>query len=224
MKHPIEDRPFFCSWSGGKDSCLALHRAIQRGGEPKYLLTMMVKDGTKSRAHGLPKGLFEAQAHSLGIPLEFRSTSRSEFRSVMIATLRELKEKGVEFGVFGDIDLEQHLEWVEGVCSSAKIQPYEPLWQLNRQRVVRDFLNLGFKALIIAVKHDVMDPAYLGSMLNRECAMELEKSGIDSSGEGGEFHTVVTDGPIFSSPIQLKINDTIIRDGRSFLNVSIEEK
>jgi uncharacterized protein (TIGR00290 family) len=218
----IAGQSFFCSWSGGKDSCLALYRAIQQGGKPKYLLTTMAEDSLKSRAHALPKAIFKEQAKSLGIPIKFRSTSRDKFESVMVSVLKELKETGVEYGVWGDIDLEHHLKWIERVCSSVNIQAYEPLWKMDRMNVVNEFLALGFKASIIAVKQEVMDINFLGRALNQKCIAELEESGIDPSGEGGEFHTVVTDGPIFSSAIQLEMNNKISCDGYCFLNVSVK--
>lgn len=221
MTQPIAGQSFFCSWSGGKDSCLALYRAIQQGGMPKYLLTMMAEDSLKSRAHVLPKALFIEQAKSLGIPIIFRSTSRGKFESAMVAVLQEFKEKGMEYGVWGDIDLEQHFKWIERVCSSVNIRAYEPLWKMDRRNVVDEFLSLGFKATIIAVKQEVMDINFLGRTLDQKCIAELEESGIDPSGEGGEFHTVVTDGPIFSSSIQLEMNDKISSDRYCFLNVSV---
>jgi uncharacterized protein (TIGR00290 family) len=220
---PIVNQPFFCSWSGGKDSCLALHQALEQGGKPKYLVTMMTEDGLKSKAHGLPKDLFELHAKSLGIPIEFRSTSKDKYESVFVSTLRELKKNGVEFGVFGDIDLEPHFEWVERVCSSALIKSYEPLWRMDRRSVVDEFISLGFKATIIAVKQNVMNLNFLGRAFNSKVVAEIERSGIDASGEGGEFHTVVTDGPIFSSSIQLEMKETVNRNGYAFLKVSVND-
>jgi uncharacterized protein (TIGR00290 family) len=220
---PIVNQPFFCSWSGGKDSCLALHQALEQGGKPKYLVTMMTEDGLKSKAHGLPKDLFELHAKSLGIPIEFRSTSKDKYESVFVSTLRELKKNGVEFGVFGDIDLEPHFEWVERVCSSALIQSYEPLWRMDRRSVVDEFISLGFKATIIAVKQNVMNLNFLGRAFNSKVVAEIERSGIDASGEGGEFHTVVTDGPIFSSSIQLEMKETVNRNGYALLKVSVND-
>jgi uncharacterized protein (TIGR00290 family) len=129
----------------------------------------------------------------------------------------------VEIGVYGDIDLEPHLKWIEQVCSTAQIQPYEPLWRMDRPSVVREFLSLGFKARIIAVKQDVMDPSFLGRTLNTKVVSEMEKSGIDSSGEGGEFHTVVTDGPILSSSILLETTEIESCNGYSYLNVTAKE-
>jgi diphthine-ammonia ligase len=193
----IKSYPFFCSWSGGKDSCLALYYAIQNGGMPKALLTMLREDGERSRSHGLPVNLIQRQAQNLNIPIFAKKTSWNDYEKSFLSTLREFKKDGIEYGVFGDIDLVPHLEWVERVCSSAMIQPYEPLWKKARLDLLHDIFNLGFTAIIVAVKHCVLDTCFLGQILNEQVVKEMEKIGIDASGEKGEYHTVVTDGPFF---------------------------
>ena len=75
--NPIKGKPFFCSWSGGKDSCLALYLAIQKGAVPRTLLTVVREDGERSRSHGLPVSVLQQQALALGIPLVV-CKSRSE--------------------------------------------------------------------------------------------------------------------------------------------------
>ncbi len=100
----ISGRPFFCSWSGGKDSCLALYHAIENGGNPHSLLTILSEDGATSRSHALPKPLIEKQARSLGLKPVFRSASWKQYEAEFIAALQEFKRSGIEVGVFGDID------------------------------------------------------------------------------------------------------------------------
>ena len=110
-----KNSPFFCSWSGGKDSCLALYNAICQGGKPRFLLTMLVEDGKRSRAHGLPVTVLEKQDSAMGIPLRVRSTSWDDYEQTFISALMEFKKDGVQAGVFGDIDLEAHLQWTQRV-------------------------------------------------------------------------------------------------------------
>ncbi len=217
----IKNYPFFCSWSGGKDSCLALYYAIHNGGMPKALLTMLREDGERSRSHGLPVNLIQRQAQSLNIPIFAKKTSWNDYERVFLSTLQEFKKDGIEYGVFGDIDLEPHLEWVERVCSSAMIQPYEPLWKKARLDLLHDFFNLGFTARIVAVKQGVLDTCFLGKILNEQVVKEMEEIGIDASGEEGEYHTVVTDGPIFSSAIHLELKEQSVHDGYCFLDTSV---
>jgi uncharacterized protein (TIGR00290 family) len=216
----IRDHNFFCSWSGGKDSCLALYHAIQNGGSPKYLLTMLAEDSQRSMSHGLPITLFQEQAKALGIPLIARPTSWDDYEDTFLSTLHEFKKNGVEFGVFGDIDLEKHLQWCQRVCFTKNIHPYHPLWKRGRRELLDEFVGLGFKATIIAVRQGVLDESFLGRILSEEAIQEIEDVGIDASGEAGEYHTVVTDGPIFSHPVHLEIGKQVYHDGCLLLDVS----
>ncbi|MBN1312646.1 MAG: diphthine--ammonia ligase [Anaerolineae bacterium] len=217
----ISGQPFFCSWSGGKDSCFALYRAIRAGGIPQALLTMMMEDGERSRAHGLSVEVLQGQADALGIPLVTRQASWDTYEAEFLSAIRQFREEGITRGIFGDIDLEPHLEWVERVCSSASIQAYEPLWQEARRDLLDEFLQLSFKATIIAIKQEALDDSFLGRTLDRQVIADLEKAGVDASGEEGEYHTVVTNGPIFSSTLHLEMKEQVIRDGYCFLDVSL---
>jgi diphthine-ammonia ligase len=217
----INRKNFFCSWSGGKDSCLALYRSIKNGGNPKALLTMMVENGKRSRSHGLPHDVIQSQADALGIPSLVRSTSWDDYEQTFVTTLKHFKEQNIEHGVFGDIDLAPHLEWVERVCSSVGIQAYEPLWQTARQKLLDEFLQLGFKSTIVAIKQDALDNSFLGRTLDKFAISDLKNAGIDASGEEGEYHTIVTDGPIFSRKLDIELNDEVVRNGYSFLDISL---
>jgi hypothetical protein len=125
---PGDNVLFFCSWSGGKDSCLALYRAMKAGATPHFLFTMLEESGERSRSHGLPLEILRAQALSLGIPLKTRCASWSEYEAVFIAALQEMAESGVRAGVFGDIDIDSHREWEKMVCHRAGMEAYLPLW------------------------------------------------------------------------------------------------
>ena len=217
----IKDYPFFCSWSGGKDSCLAFYKAIQNGGIPKALLTMLTEDAERTRSHGLPVGVVQCQAEALGIPLIVRKSSWNDYEENFLSDISNFKRDGIEYGVFGDIDLEPHLQWVERVCSSVAIQPYEPLWKRERPDLLNEFLSLGFKAMIIAIKQGALDNSFLGRILDQQVITNIEKAGCDASGEKGEYHTVVTDGPIYSSPIHIETRGQAIHDGYCFLDVSV---
>jgi len=217
----IKNNPFFCSWSGGKDSSLALYRAIKEGGKPRFLLTILTEDNKRSRSHGLLSSLIEKQAFALGIPLILRAASWENYEEVFKSAISEFREQGIETGVFGDIDIEEHREWVRKVCSSTSLRAYHPLWKNNRLSLLKQLLEVGFKATIIAIKDKVLDRRFLGKTLDLETIEEMEKIGIDSSGEEGEYHTVVTDGPIFSEPLHLEIGSQVLRSGYWFLDVSV---
>ncbi|MCL6589508.1 MAG: diphthine--ammonia ligase [Firmicutes bacterium] len=214
--------PFFCSWSGGKDSCLAFYRAVQRGGIPKFLFTMMSENQDRSHSHGIPVPVLEAQARSLKLPLIRRAASWDNYESVFIDALNEMRSQGVTAGVFGDIDLEPHRAWVERVCGTAGIRAEEPLWQETRRELIKEFLRLGFKAVVVAIKRGVLNRKFLGRLISFELIEEFEVAGIDPSGEKGEYHTLVVDGPAFSFPVRIKLKEQIYRDGYWFQDLGLE--
>lgn len=214
----IVGRPFFCSWSGGKDSCLALHHAIRNGGKPRFLLTMMTEGGDRSRSHGLSKSLLQLQSRRLGIPIVFRSAAWDDYEKVFIAALREFKMGGIAAGVFGDIDVDANRECVERVCGAADVAPYHPLWKRPRRALLDEFIGLEFKATVVVIRNDKLHAHFLGREIDERTIAEMEEAGIDASGELGEYHTVVTDGPLFSARIALEIRDRKIGDEYSFLD------
>ncbi|MCL5951181.1 MAG: diphthine--ammonia ligase [Chloroflexi bacterium] len=220
MTPSVNGRPFFCSWSGGKDSCLALYHALQQGGVPKPLFAMMAEGGQLSRSHGLPRSLLDEQSRQLRIPITFRSASWDEYEATFLEALHEFKADGVETGVFGDIDVDSNREWVERVCRQSGIAPFHPLWKRPRRALLEEFIDLGFKATIVAVNSAKLDTRFLGRTIERETVGDMEQAGIDPSGELGEYHTVVTPGPMFSSEIVLKIKGQKTHDGYSFLEMS----
>ncbi|MHA1378791.1 MAG: diphthine--ammonia ligase [Candidatus Helarchaeota archaeon] len=212
---------FFCSWSGGKDSCLSLYHAIQDGGSPVCLLNMLQEDGKRSRSHNLNIETLKKQASALGIPLLTRSTTWDEYEANFISALNELKGKGLLVGIFGDIDIQEHRDWIERVCSTVNINPRLPLWKRSRKGLLHEFIQLGFNATIIAIKEDELDKKFLGRSIDEKLLSDLEQTGIDLSGENGEYHTIVTDGPIFSFPLKIKIVGQNAHKGYRFLDVSV---
>lgn len=216
----INGRPFFCSWSGGKDSCLALYHAIQKGGKPHSLLSVLSEGGITSRSHSLPKALIEKQARSLGLQPVFRSASWEQYETEFIAALKEFKSAGIEVGVFGDIDVDQNREWVLRVCSIAGIEPVHPLWKRNRRELLEEFIDLGFTAQVVVINEKMLDRRFLGKIIEPRTISEMEEAGIDPSGELGEYHTVVTDGPIFSSRVEIRTSEEKHHEGYWFLKVS----
>jgi diphthine-ammonia ligase len=215
----LEGRSFFCSWSGGKDGCLALYRAVQQGGRPRCLLTMLREDGQRSRSHGLPVPLLRRQAAALGIPLVTRCASWDGYEAAFSAALGEFRQTGIEAGVFGDIDGQPHREWVERVCGSAGVQPCEPLWQGARRALLDEFLDAGFRAILVTVRDGALDRSLLGRALDRELADELDRAGVDVCGENGEYHTLVTAGPLFSAPLSVTLGPPVRHDSCWFLDV-----
>jgi diphthine-ammonia ligase len=211
----------FCSWSGGKDSCLALYRAIQEGISPRYLLTMCVEEGGRTRSHGLSVDIIEAQAQSLGFPVITQNVSWSEYEKKYVVKLRHLKNDGIKCGIFGDIDIDENREWEEKVCQMAGLEPFLPLWKQKRLDLLQEFLSCGFKAVVVATNNEKLGKKFLGKLLDKTLVEEFKKLGIDPSGEEGEYHTVVVDGPIFSKVIHLNPGSDILRSGYWFKDFSL---
>ncbi|MGB7540155.1 MAG: diphthine--ammonia ligase [Anaerolineales bacterium] len=216
----MADRPFFCSWSGGKDSSLALHYAIRNGGSPRYLFSMMSEDGHGSRSHGLPRSLLEEQARLLGIPIVFGYASWTEYEKVFSAALEEFRAEGITDGVLGDIDMQDHRDWCLRVCGAKDIRARHPLWQRPRRELLEEFVALGFKATIVVTQAEKMGPEWLGRTIDAHAITGLERLGVDPSGETGEYHTVVTESPIFQTRMALSIGEPVLHDGYWFLSVS----
>lgn len=217
----IENRPFFSSWSGGKDSALALYYALRQGGQAKVLLTMFTEKGDRSRSHGLSLKLLTEQAKSLNIPLMTQKASWDNYEAQFVSALKKLSPE-VKTGVFGDIDIQEHRLWVERVCSSADIQAYHPLWKKNRRDLLNELIEVGFKAMIITVKEGILEKEFLGKIIDFPLIERLEKLGIDACGEAGEFHTIVFDGPIFSSPLQLELYGQVFKSGYWFQDLGVK--
>jgi len=218
----ISGRPFFSSWSGGKDSCLALYRAVRQGGTPRCLLTMFAEDGGRSRSHGLSPDIIVAQAEAMAIPAKFAGAGWDGYEQVFLAQIAKLKEQGLADGVFGDIDLEPHRRWVERVCAEHAIVPHLPLWQAGRRDLLHEFITAGFRALIVVVDDQRLDDSFLGRQIDWQTVADLEAAGVDACGEEGEYHTVVIDGPLFSSALQLRPGDIVRREGYSFLEMNLQ--
>ena len=209
----------FASWSGGKESCLACYKAISEGFEVSYLLNFISEDGKRSRAHGISSDLIALQAKALGIPIIQVKSTWGSYEAKLKGAVEELKEQGVKGGVFGDIDLKEHREWVDRVCSEVEIASIEPLWGHEPRAILKEFVNAGFKAIIIKVKADFFDEEWLGRELNREFIENLPEE-IHPCGEHGEYHTFVVDGPLFQRSVKLIESNKKLKEGDWFLDIS----
>jgi uncharacterized protein (TIGR00290 family) len=192
---------YFCSWSGGRDSCLTLHRAAARWGPPRRLFTVLSEDDVHSRSHGIPRHLLAAQAAALGVSMAFGSATWEDYEAAFVDCLQQLSAEGLTAGVFGDIDLDEHRAWEEMVCGRAGMTAHLPLWREDHQALVSEFLAAGFEAVIVTVRLDAVPEDFLGEIITPALVARLTSLGVDVCGEGGEFHTMVTDGPLFGQPI-----------------------
>ena len=191
------------SWSGGKDSCFALYKALKENYQVMSLLTFM-RTETTTNFHGLNVKLLDAQAQALGISLVKYVTKPETYEQQFKAALRKFKVQGAEGLLTGDIyEVAGHEErWLERICKEVDLQPIRPLWMGDTKQILQDFVNAGFEATIVRTNKSVIGEEWLGRQLNQNFLHEILKlKNVDPCGEGGEYHTVVTDGPIFKNRI-----------------------
>ncbi len=201
----------FASWSGGKDCALATYRAISQGYEVTYLLNFVAEDGQRSRSHGIRSEVLHMQAQAMGIPLMQVPTSWESYEENFKKAVTELKDKGIEDGIFGDMDLEEHREWIERVCGQVGVSPRLPLWQSDPEQLLNEFWNSGFRSIVVASK---LGKSLLGKNLDKEFVENIVKEyNSHPCGESGEYHTFVTDGPIFQRPLKIMQGNTVNRNG-----------
>lgn len=213
------DYKAFASFSGGKDCHLSIFRAQEAGWEVKFLFTMFQEDNEFSRAHHLPSFILERQAQAMGLELHRANSTWEEYEKNFKKAIRFLKGKGINSGVFGDIDLVEHREWVERVCKDEGIYPLLPLWGEEHQKVAQEIVKRGFVALVIMVNDRFLDSHYLGRRYDYSLIEELVNLGIDPCGEKGEFHTLVVDGPLYHYPIPYQWGEIKEEDGHHFIEV-----
>ena len=136
----------------------------------------------------------------------------------------ELKQEGIEGGVFGDIDLEEHREWVERVCREAGISAYQPLWGRSQADILRDFVAAGFETVVVATRADKLGEEWLGKKIDADFIKQIIEMGktqaITPCGETGEYHTLVVDGPLFQKRMEITEAKKIHRDNHWFLEIT----
>ncbi|SCC92162.1 ATP binding protein [Thiomonas sp. X19] len=188
------------SWSGGKDSMLALRQARAAGLDVRWLLAMLDESGERLRSHGVPLELMQAQAVALGLELVAPSANWDDYQAVFAAKLRELAGRGALAAVFGDIDLQPHRDWEEQVCAAAGLRAELPLWGRPRSELAREFIALGYSARVVCVDSRHLPDSFCGRLFDT-AFIDALPPGVDACGENGEFHTFVFDGPGFAQAV-----------------------
>ncbi len=206
------------SWSGGKDSCFACYRAICRGYDISYLVNFISKEYKRVSFHGTESKLIQLQAEALGLPLLQKETTGNGYEQEFKEAVRSLIPKGIKGMIFGDIYLQEHKDWVERVCGELGIEAVEPLWGEEPERILLDFINRGFEAIIVSAKVDLFGEEWIGRKIDRDFFKYLKENSIDICGENGEYHTLVVDGPMFKKKIRITEKKSIAREGCWFLD------
>jgi uncharacterized protein (TIGR00290 family) len=199
----------FFNWSTGKDSALALYRLLQ---EPDYsvgtLITTVNSHYNRVSMHGLRNELMHAQIKAIGLPLKVielpEQPDMDTYSNIMFKALNELKLEGFTHSAFGDIFLEDLKAYRETQLASINLQGVFPIWKRDTKDLLQEFLDLGFKTIIVAASAKYFDEDFVGTIIDRDFIANLPED-VDPCGENGEFHTFCFDGPIFKEPVKFEL-------------------
>lgn len=211
------------SWSGGKDSALALSALREESGsEPVALLTTVTEEYDRVSMHGVRGELLRTQAAAAGLPLIEVSIparcSNDIYERRMAEALASGQLAGADAVAFGDLFLEDIRAYREERLAAAGKRAVFPLWAHDTTELARQFVSDGFEAVLVCVDPDQLDPSFAGRRFDERLLAELPE-GVDPCGENGEFHTFVHAGPVFSEPVPCRIGEVSIRDGFAFCDV-----
>lgn len=215
MENRNSAKPVVVSWSGGKDSCFALHSIKNLGNfEIKALLTTITEDYDRISMHGVRRVLLERQAAALETPLRTivipKDATNQQYETKMAEALLACKSQGIDSIVFGDLFLQDVRSYREQFLSGLQMTGIFPIWGFDTSDFIHEFIRVGFKAVITSVNTDALDESFAGKIIDNELLEQLPAS-VDSCGENGEFHSFVFDGPGFREPVRFTLGDSVRR-------------
>jgi len=208
------------SWSGGKDSALALYELHKTENcNVTALLTTISEPYDRVSMHGVQRTLLKQQAKSLNLPLKevfiSKTMSKEQYESKMHNVLTECAEAGVSAVVFGDIFLQDVREYREEKLSKIRLKAIFPLWERDTTKLAHSFINLGFKAVVTCVDSNFLDKTFISETFD-ELFLSKLPSTVDPCGENGEFHSFVYDGPIFREKVSHTVGEVVLRENRFY--------
>lgn len=211
----------FVSWSGGKDCMYALHLFLEnKKNSVSCLLNICSADGKRSGSHRLSSRLIQLQAEAMHIPVVQQPIEEDNYERSFKKAITGLKEQGVDSGVFGDIYLQEHRDWIERVCRETGITPVFPLWKKDTDELIGGFIAKGFKSVVVAVNKEKLPQTFLGRKIDNDFLSEIKTvSGADPCGEYGEYHTFVFDGPLFSHSVPFSKKEEYADNKHWFLEI-----
>ncbi len=208
------------SWSGGKDSALALYEILKaQNYQITALVTTVTEDYDRISIHGVRRVLLEQQAAALGFPLEKvlipKNASNDEYEANMGKLLAKYRQTGVRLVMFGDIFLEDLRKYREDKLASLGMQGIFPLWKRDTGELARWLTEWGFQAITTCVDSQVLGRQFVGRLIDAQFLAELP-AGIDPCGENGEYHSFVFDGPIFKESVPFISGEVVLRENRFY--------
>jgi uncharacterized protein (TIGR00290 family) len=210
------------AWSGGKDSCVALHELQGGGHEIVALMTTVTADYERISMHGVRRELLAQQAAALGVPLHEVfipvAASNDIYEAAMAEGLAVHRTAGVETVAFGDLFLEDIRAYRDAMMAKNGMAAVYPVWGHDTRAFMQDFIAAGFKAVIVCVDLARLDLSFAGRPLDAALLADLPPD-VDPCGENGEFHTFVFDGPNFARPVDIVVGERVSRDGFGFCDL-----
>lgn len=215
------------NWSGGKDSSLCLYHALRDDRfDIQYLLTTINGKYKRISMHGVSEDLLDDQAKSIGLPLRKLHLSEiptmSEYEAIITKELETAKSQDINISIFGDIFLEDLRAYREKQLEKKGFKAMFPLWKRDTMEVAHEFIELGFKAIIVSVDGRFLNQSFAGRMYDQSFINDLPEK-VDPCGENGEFHSFVFDGPIFDYPVKFKKGKIVYKEYKSHSKDNPEE-
>jgi len=204
-------------WSGGKDSAYALWKVLQEQELcVEGLVTNLSSEFRRISMHGVKEVLLDCQAAAMVLPVEKlmlpQDCSMKDYDRLVIETLQGLKQRDGEVHIFGDIFLEDLKMYRDQLVEKAGVKACYPIWQeCQTPELARRIIDAGIKAVVVCVSGKFFNPSWLGREYDEAFLADLP-SGVDPCGENGEFHTFVYDCPMFTKPIDFKLEQTVNRN------------
>jgi uncharacterized protein (TIGR00290 family) len=218
------------SWSGGKDSAMALHELLRDDSyEVVSLLTSVSEEFRRISRHGVRESLLDEQAHAIGIPLRkvylpsgsAGGCTNDVYEAIMATVMTTYRNEGIFTVAFGDLFLEDLRAWREANLARAGMRGIFPIWKRETAEFARGIIAVGYRAYLSCVEGRV-GSAFAGREYDETLLRDLPPA-VDPCGENGEFHSFVYDGPIFRTPVPLRVGNTVVRDGRYYADLLSEK-
>lgn len=210
------------SWSGGKDSCMALCALQALGLRVAALITTVTRDYDRVSMHGVRRELVQRQANALGLPLHEifipANASNDDYEAAMGEGLSAYRERGLQTIVYGDLFLADIRAYRDRLVERNGMRAIYPVWGRDTGDFVRDFIGRGFKAVTTCIDSSVLDESFVGRVIDEDFLADLPDK-VDPCGENGEFHSFVFDGPMFARPVEFTIGGRVTRGGFCFCDL-----
>ena len=216
------------SWSGGKDSCVALHELRSSAKhDVAALLTTVTKDYDRISMHGVPRALLRLQAEALGMPLVEAlippECTNEIYEAAMGEALEQFRARSIDTVAFGDLFLEDIRSYRDALMARNSMKAIYPVWGRDTAEFILDFIAAGFKAVTCSIDLNVLSEEFAGRLIDESFISDLPES-VDPCGENGEFHTFVFDGPGFVRPVPVAIGDRVTRGRFCYCDLQLADE